>query len=176
MRILQCILHLNIINTFGLFWRNTLYEYKCLPFRLSSAPWVFTKLFKPVMGHSRKFGFRIAIYLDYILLMTRSPEVLHHLCILVYLLVSLENIINWDKSVFTPFQPLEYLGLVIDTASMSCWLSMGPKLSRPFPCASRLSTKMKLSWETSLLFLESLSGPLLRTRSLRDIPIPCVVI
>ena len=40
-----------------LFWRDTLYEYKCLPFGLSSAHRVFTKLLKPVMGHIKKLGF-----------------------------------------------------------------------------------------------------------------------
>ena len=37
-------------------WENTMYEFQCLPFGLSSAPRVFTKLLKPVLARLRHQG------------------------------------------------------------------------------------------------------------------------
>ena len=34
-------------------WRNQLFEFRCLPFGLSSAPRTFTKLLKPIMAGNR---------------------------------------------------------------------------------------------------------------------------
>lgn len=47
-------------------------QFLCLPFGLSCAPRVFTKLMRPVIAHLREMGFRLIIYLDDILLLCRS--------------------------------------------------------------------------------------------------------
>lgn len=44
------------------------YEYTCLPFGLNTAPYVFTKIMKPVVAYLRKRGFTSVIYIDDILL------------------------------------------------------------------------------------------------------------
>jgi len=49
-------------------WADQMYEFQCLPFGLSSAPRVFTKLLKPVVGLLRHQGIRLVIFLDDILL------------------------------------------------------------------------------------------------------------
>ena len=38
----------------GFTWKHTLYEFQCLPFGLSSAPRIFTKLLKPVLARLRQ--------------------------------------------------------------------------------------------------------------------------
>lgn len=50
-------------------WGDTMFEFQCLPFGLSSAPRTFTKLLKPVMTLVRKEGI---IFLDDLLVMNKS--------------------------------------------------------------------------------------------------------
>ena len=45
-----------------------LHEYTCIPFGLSTAPFTFTKLMKPVVSHLRSLGLESIIYLDDMLL------------------------------------------------------------------------------------------------------------
>ena len=53
-------------------WDGTLYEFQCLPFGLSSAPRVFTKLLKPVVALLRRRGIRCILFLDDMLIMDRD--------------------------------------------------------------------------------------------------------
>ena len=50
----------------------------CQPFGLASAPRVFTKILKPIVGLLKKQGVRLIIYLDDILLMAFTTETLTH--------------------------------------------------------------------------------------------------
>ena len=54
---------------------DQLWQFKTLPFGLSSAPCTFTKLLKPVVANMRKLGSRTILYLDDMLipLTTNSP-------------------------------------------------------------------------------------------------------
>ena len=40
------------------------YQFTCLPFGLSCAPWVFTKVLKPVAALLRSVGLRLIVYID----------------------------------------------------------------------------------------------------------------
>ena len=42
-------------------WQGKMYQFNCLPFGLSSAPWIFTKATKPVVTILRTLGMRIII-------------------------------------------------------------------------------------------------------------------
>ena len=55
-------------------WQSLTYQFNCLPFGLSCAPRVFTKLMKPVVAFVREKGMRLIIYLDNILVMCESQE------------------------------------------------------------------------------------------------------
>ena len=55
------------------YYRGKCYQFKCLPFGLASAPWVFTKTLKPVLALLREMGVRLIAYLDDILVPWRSP-------------------------------------------------------------------------------------------------------
>ena len=46
-------------------WKGTMWEFACLPFGLASAPQVFTKIMKPVVGTLSKMGARLISYLDH---------------------------------------------------------------------------------------------------------------
>lgn len=55
-------------------FNSIMYEYTCLPFGLSSAPFVYTKLMKPILAHLRARGFSSVLYLDDFLLLGDTFE------------------------------------------------------------------------------------------------------
>ena len=55
-------------------WEAQIYQFCCLPFGLSCAPTVFTKLMKPVVAFLRERGMRLIIYLDDMLVICNSQE------------------------------------------------------------------------------------------------------
>ena len=55
-------------------WKDKKFQFDVLPFGLNCAPWVFTKLMKPLIGFWREKGVRLIIYLDDILIMNSSRE------------------------------------------------------------------------------------------------------
>jgi len=59
-------------------WKETMYEFACLPLGLASAPRVFTKLMKPVVGLLRQLGIRLVVYLDDMLIMAQSRDLARH--------------------------------------------------------------------------------------------------
>ena len=98
---------------------GTCYQFTCLPFGLSCAPWVFTKLMKPLMTLLRSWGIRIIIYIDDMLIMADSKEeASQHLEVLVHLLEALGFIINQEKSLLCPVQEIEFLGLMVDSLAL----------------------------------------------------------
>jgi len=53
-------------------YRSELFQFTCLPFGLSCAPRIFTKVLKPVVKYFRKLGILLVIYLDDLLLISSS--------------------------------------------------------------------------------------------------------
>ena len=107
-------------------FRGEAYQFNCLPFGLSSAPWVFTKTLKPVVALLRELGVRMVVYIDDILILAETKEALtNQVEALVYLLEAVGFIINQKKSITTPTQSLEFLGVTIDTRSMTISLPAG---------------------------------------------------
>lgn len=91
-----------------------------MPFGLGPAPRVFTKILKPVISFLRQQGLRIVVYHDDILIIGHSKIAAKRaVTIVVDLLESLGFVIQEEKSVREPSQSLEYIGLVIDTNTMS---------------------------------------------------------
>lgn len=83
-------------------------------------PRVFTKLLRPVVAYLRERGIRLVIYLDDILIFNSSKAaLLHDLRTVVNLLFFLGFVINYDKSVTTPQQIMDYLGVVVDSLRLS---------------------------------------------------------
>ena len=94
------------------------YQFKCLPFGLSSAPWIFTKTLRPVVTLLRELGLWMVVYIDNIQVMAESEAQLKdHVQCLMYLLKNLGYIINYKKSVLTPIKQLEFLRFILDLDS-----------------------------------------------------------
>jgi len=80
-------------------WQEKVYKFQCLPFGLSSAPRVFTKLLKPVLANLHHQGMRLIMYLDDMLVMAQSKmELERQLTQITSLLENLGFVVNWEKS------------------------------------------------------------------------------
>ncbi len=98
---------------------NQTYQFNCLPFGLAAAPWVFTKTLKPVAATLRQMGVRLVCYIDDILLLAETQTVAEEQVKgLQYLLECLGFIVHPDKSIMTPGQVMEFLGMTVDSTKM----------------------------------------------------------
>ena len=99
-------------------WRGKLYEFLVLPFGLCTAPFIFTKLTRPLAAFLRSRGIRTIFYLDDILVLGRShQECLHFVQLALSTLQQAGFLINWKKSCLTPSQRFLFLGLWWDCSS-----------------------------------------------------------
>ena len=57
-------------------WRGRAFECLTLIFGLSEAPWLFTKVMRAPVRYLRKLGIRVVIYLDDLLFIADSPQLL----------------------------------------------------------------------------------------------------
>lgn len=101
-------------------WRGQLWRFTSLLFGLSSAPFMFMKLMKPIVATLRKLGIRVILYLDAMLIMApTSKELRKHLATALELLIALGFVINMKKSVTCPDQVMEFLGFMLDSNRMT---------------------------------------------------------
>ena len=111
-------------------WQEQTFQFNCLPFGLSSAPWVFTKTTRPIAAALRELGLRLIIYIDDILIMAESPELLKDQIMgMVFLLENLGFVVNHTKSQFEPTQEIEFLGFTINSCTMELKLP-GEKIKK----------------------------------------------
>lgn len=99
-------------------WKGTLYEFTCLPFGLSSAPRVFTKVMKPVFSYLRSIGICCFYYIDDSL----NQDMDINNCrsnaeLLIKTLKDLGFHINSEKLMLFPSQQIQYLGFIIDSVT-----------------------------------------------------------
>ncbi|XP_078497067.1 uncharacterized protein LOC144753171 [Lissotriton helveticus] len=93
------------------------FQFTVLPFGLTSAPRVFTKVMAVVAAHLRRLGVSVFPYLDDWLLKAGSPQtVVSHLQTTADLLHQLGFSINVPKSHLCPSQKLLFIGAVLDSA------------------------------------------------------------
>ena len=87
------------------------YQWRVLPFGLSTAPLVFTKVLAPVLASIRLKGIHIHPYLDDLLLRAQSPQALHWAVQQSLLtLTQAGYIVNLKKSELQPTQDLVFIG------------------------------------------------------------------
>lgn len=96
-------------------YRNVDFCFRALPFGLSTAPRVFTRVTKVVLAFLRRQGIHVFTYLDDWLLVGRSAQETSDLT--TYTVSLLENlgwIVNVEKSSLIPTQTITYLGAILD--------------------------------------------------------------
>ena len=103
---------------------GTLYEFLCLCLGLGPVPRIFTKLLKIPITILRRINIKMLIYLDDMLLMGHSIEEIS-MCrdTVIFLLQYLGYVINWKKSVLTPVQKIEFLGLKVNSVNLEISLT-----------------------------------------------------
>lgn len=101
-------------------FRNFHYQFNCLPFGLNIAPYIFTKLFKPVVSYLRLKGIFLVVYLDDILIIASSKSKCQKdTKTVMKLLKKLGFLINKEKSNLLPSQKIKYLGFIYNTVTMT---------------------------------------------------------
>lgn len=96
-----------------------LYEFTCLPFGLNTAPYVFTKLLKPVFSYLRHRGFISVVYLDDVWIFgDTNQDCLANLSETRRILEKLGFIINETKSQLSPSKECKFLGFIVDSLNM----------------------------------------------------------
>lgn len=107
-------------------WEGSLFQFSSLCFGLASAPWTFTKILKPLVAFLRKRGIRIVVYLNDFLILNQSKEGAERdFKFTVDLLIKCGFYINWEKSLGVAAQEREFLGLIVNSTSLS--LSLLPR-------------------------------------------------
>lgn len=104
----------------GFIWEEQVYMFLTMPFGLSSAPRVFTKMMKPIVAACRSNGMRLIIYMDDLLLMAETEELCKsQLHWMLDLMNRLGLMVNWEKSELAPTRTIGFLGHQVDSASMT---------------------------------------------------------
>lgn len=99
----------------GFSFEGKTYQFTCLPFGLSTAPRSFTKIMKEVVKKWRQLGIIIFIYIDDILILAESEEMVkNNTQQIVTDLEYLGWLLQPEKSVLIPSQTIIFLGLEFD--------------------------------------------------------------
>lgn len=97
-------------------FKGQIFEFLVLPFGLAPAPWVFTKITKPILRILRLLGYLSVLYLDDFLLIGGTvKECLQNLTATKEILLKLGFLVNTKKSSLIPTQRVNYLGFTIDS-------------------------------------------------------------
>ena len=91
------------------------YAFRCLPFGLSTAPWVFTRVVLAVVAYLRHLEVHIFMYLDDWLVLSPSESMAkEHTQLVLQTTEHLGSIINRAKSHLTPTKRPSFLGATLD--------------------------------------------------------------
>jgi hypothetical protein len=101
-------------------WKGKQYQFRVLPFGLSLAPYIFTKILKPVLKWARRKGIRISAYLDDLLIVAKSEQLSRqHTQMVMNKLEEMGFLVKHSKSHLEPTHKLQHLGFNINTKDMT---------------------------------------------------------
>lgn len=104
---------------------DVLYTFNCLPFGLSSSPYVYTKIMKPVYEFLRSNNFISCCYLDDTLLIGKTyDECIQNVNFTKSTLENLGFLINYTKSCLIPKTNCKFLGFIFDSKNMQLKLPL----------------------------------------------------
>ena len=100
-------------------FRGRIFQFRALPFGLSLAPWVFTRVVRELMLSLRRQGIRVRAYLDDWLVLAQAKALCaEHVATVSSQALALGFRLNWKKSDLEPKQQFTFLGMSFDTLSM----------------------------------------------------------
>ena len=92
------------------------YQFRALPFGLSLAPWIFTRIVRELCSYLRGKGVRLRAYLDdWLILASSQEQCAAHTLLLLQSATELGFLVNYRKSELTPSQEFSFLGMEFDT-------------------------------------------------------------
>lgn len=116
-------------------YRGRDYAFNAMPFGLSTAPRVFTRITRTVLAFLRKHGVLVFAYLDDWLILAHSEQqAVETTQFVVETLQALGWIINTEKSSLTPSQRVTYLGAILDFS-----------LGQAFPTPERIQALVEMA-------------------------------
>ena len=101
---------------------HQIYVFQYVPFGLSTAPWAFSRVVKPIKSHLHNRLIIIYSFLDNFCILHQSPSGLEKVTdIVLQLLQKLGFQVNFRKSILIPSQKIVYLGVLfhLDTLHLS---------------------------------------------------------
>ena len=109
-------------------FENCLYKFTALPNGLSSGPRKFTKLLKPPLASLRKQGHTIATYIDDLInIAITYNDCVRNVIDTIILFNKLRFVIHPKKSHMLPSNKITFLGLDIDSVTMTLQLTKEKK-------------------------------------------------
>ena len=153
--------------------RYRIFLFQVMPFGLSSAPWAFTRIIKPVKKLLHTQGIHLHTYLDDFLNVAPSSLLADQQISYIYqLLQSLGFSINHKKSDRVPRQTIEYLGVSWDLQALTLSLTPQKRNYIRLKCQQTIwsSHRSRRQLESLVGFL-NFSAPFLRLGRLQLIPI-----
>lgn len=113
-------LHKTCKKYFCFEWEGDRFIWNCIPFGLNIAPWLYTKLMKPVVSFLRNKNFSSVVYLDdWLLFGDTYEDCLSNVNCTVEILEKLGFIINKQKSSLVPKNSCQYLGMILNSLDMT---------------------------------------------------------
>ncbi|XP_070582571.1 uncharacterized protein [Erythrolamprus reginae] len=132
------------------------YQYKAMPFGLSSAPRTFTKLLDVLTASLRAQSVRLMAYLDDIVILSKSQaQAQQDLALTMRTLTEHGFTINVPKSQLIPSTTLLHLGAIIDTTSCMVYLSRDRRKN-----IISLISSLQRDRKSSMAFLSKVLGTL----------------
>ncbi|KAK6029648.1 reverse transcriptase, partial [Ostertagia ostertagi] len=114
------LVHPNFRKYLGFKWGSLIYSFNVLPFGLSPAPFIFTKLFKPLLARWRSQGIGVAVYLDDGIIWARTESQCRAFSAIVKRdLQDAGFFLAEEKCSWQPCQRMTWLGHLIDLNEMS---------------------------------------------------------
>ncbi|CAM5140901.1 unnamed protein product [Natator depressus] len=115
--------HISIIPSHRRFLSGHHYQFRVLPFGLSTAPRVFTKCMAVVAVFLCRCQVQVFPYLDDWLLKAESQtRVVQHISLVRDTFLRLGLILNEPKSILTPTQRIEFIGALLDSTVVRAFL------------------------------------------------------
>ena len=101
-------------------WKGQVYQFKTLPFGLSTAPKTFTRTTRPILLYCRKLGIKLFLYLDDGLILAPSYNIAkEHGELVAELVQRLGFVLSWKKCNFEPTQIFTHLGVTFNSKEMT---------------------------------------------------------
>ena len=99
-----------------IYWRGAYYQWRVLPFGLSSSPYFFCKILQPVVQYLKEQGLNV-IFVDDILLIASSNDIDFHKTTLLQCLKDLGWYIKPEMCCLVPTTKISFIGYMIDSIS-----------------------------------------------------------